>query len=57
MNWWTNYRNIYAYYKDVYGVEKDVRNFLYMCIGEAGGLVLKELGVHKFLAMTEQQLL
>ena len=56
-NWWANYRKIYAYYKDVYGIEKDVRNFLCTCIGEAGGLVLEELGVQKFLALTEQQLL
>ena len=28
MNWWANYRNIYAYHTDVYGVEKDVRSFL-----------------------------
>ena len=57
MNWWANYRNVYAYNKDVYGVEKDARNFLCRCIGEAESLVLEELGVLKFLALTEQQLL
>ena len=38
-------------------MEKDARNFLCRCIGEAESLVLEELGVLKFLALTEQQLL
>ena len=44
-DWWSDYRDVYAYYKDAYGSEKDVHNFVCTCIGEAGGVVLHELGM------------
>ena len=57
MEWWADYRDIYAYHKQVYGSEKDVWDVLCKCIGEAGGMVLHKLGMNRFLALTELQLM
>jgi hypothetical protein len=43
-DWWAEYRDMSPYYKQVYGLEKYVRNFLPTFIGKAGGIVLQELG-------------
>ena len=55
MEWWADYRDIYAYHKQVYGSEKDVWDVLCTCIGEAGGMVLHKLWMNRLLALTEPQ--
>ena len=57
MDWWADYREMLAYHEQVYGSKKDVRNFLSTFIGEAGGLVMHELGMVKFMALTGPQML
>jgi hypothetical protein len=56
-DWWADYRDMSAYHEQVYGSEKDVRNFLSTFIGEAGGMVLQELGMDKFMVLTGAQML
>jgi hypothetical protein len=56
-DWWPDYRDMSAYHKQVYGSEKDVLNFLPTFIGEAGGMVLQELGMDKFMVLTGPQML
>ena len=41
----------------MYGLGRDMSNNLSACIGVAGGIVLQELGMDKFLGLTATELL
>ena len=56
-DWWENYEDMLTHKEQVYGTRKDVRDFLSTFVGEAGGLVLQELGMDKLMALTGSQML
>ena len=56
-DWWSDYADMLTYREQVYGSKKDIRDYLSTFVGEAGGLVLQELGLDKFMALTGPQML
>ena len=56
-DWWSDYADMLTYREQVYGYKKDIRDYLSTFVGEAGGLVLQELGLDKFMALTGPQML
>ena len=56
-NWWDNYEDMLTYKEQVYDTKKDIRDYLSTFVGGAGGLVLQELGLDKFMALTGPQMM
>ena len=56
-DWWSDYADMLNYRERVYCSKKDIRDYMSTFVGEAGGLVLQELGLEKFMALTGPQML
>ena len=56
-DWWSGYADTLTYREQVYGSKKDIRDYLSTFVGEAGGLVLRHMGLDKFMVLTGSQML
>ena len=56
-DWWSDYADMLTYKEQVHGTREDIRDYLSTFVGGAGGLVLQELGLDKFMALTGSQMM